>query len=371
MRSIRSSRIHRSSYGSYDSCDPASDYIVPPDDSRNDYILPDSRIAPEPTHVRQFKTRNADAELDEIPHDPSPSARGRSAYALPHEDKSNCGLVKDGGFNRKHDFMRSHGMTSWDVDAYDRTDHIFDGFRRTDAQSARRSSYQQNAEVSPQSSSVFYDSDLPTCVDSDAEEIGYLSGTDLPSFRDDDSLRKYRSMSSDRNPSTSPRARHRRISLASDRAQSQAESPSGLHDTTRPYREPSPSAYGIGNEYCARERNPSTSRIRRGSSRSSVPYAMSHCYYRRSSRSPRSERHSSRAASLYAGSDVEAGRSRSDTAGSGSNYMYASDGADHVGLYVTSDVGGRSIVYNESDDEYGDDCVEDGWSSDECGGYDE
>jgi hypothetical protein len=74
---------------------------------------------------------------------------------------------------------------------------------------------------------------------------------------------------------------------------------------------------------------------------------------------------------IYADSDVEAIGYMSDTAGSGVGSVYENEGGDYVSSYVNSDAGDGSVVYNESDDEYGDDCVESGWSSDDCGGYED
>jgi hypothetical protein len=365
-----SNRTYPTAYGNYTSYDPDSDYIVPPVDFRHDYILPDYETAPDPTRRRQFNTRSGYVELDATAHNPLPSTR-RSTYRSPYEDKSDYRMVRDAGFNSKPEFMRAYGIKTWDLDAYDRAKDIMDGFHRVDAQSIRPGSYLRSAESSPRSSTIFYDSDLPTCVDSDAEEVGCLSDSDMVSFRDNDSSRRYRSMSSERNLSTSPPARHRRVSFASDREQVRKRSSSRSQDA-RQYSERSPSTYAVRNEYHARERNPFTSPIRRGASQSPVRSAMSDHYYRHSSRSPRPERYLSRTPSRYAGSDVDAAGYRSGTAGSESDYVYGSDGEGRVASYVSSNAGGSSVVHNESDDEYGDDCVDDGWSSDDdSGGYDE
>lgn len=367
--STLSNRTHRSTYGSYRSRDSISDYIVPPVDSRHDYILSDYETAPQPTHHRLFRPRSSYFEPVEDPRSSQPSTR-RNTHTAPYEDRSDYRLAKDAGFNNKHDFMRAHGIKTWDMDAYDRVNEILDNSRRVDAQSARSSSYRRSAESSPRSSTIFYDSDMPTCVDSDTEGIDYLSGTDIASFRDDESTRRYSSMSSERNPSTSPPARRRRVSFASDRDHSPGRSSSRPRDA-RLYREQYPSTYGISDKYHARERNPSTSPIRRGYSPSRNPSAVSHRYHDHSTRSPRLERYSSRTPSIYADSDVEAVGYRSDTAGSGVGSVYGSEGEGYVSSYVSSDIGDGSAIYKESDDEYGDDCVESGSSSDDCGAYDE
>ena len=147
------SRAHQKSYSSHDgyqSRRSQSDYISRPQESRHDCISNevDPSVSP-------------DAGSISSPQDPPPSLSATSfsspvCHAMPPtrssfshapkscytqskrpKEKSNYQMIKEGGWGNRHDFIRSHGLKTQDLNADDDANNILDGYRKIDSQSSR------------------------------------------------------------------------------------------------------------------------------------------------------------------------------------------------------------------------------------------
>jgi hypothetical protein len=116
---------------------PGSDYIVQSDGDQDDYICSDtpasfrhasgnddrydggfSRRSP----IYYPSTKEVDSRSD-VDYSPDPAA------------KSNYQYLKEGGWEHKHEFMRSHGLKTWEHDDYQEANEILDKYRELDAES--------------------------------------------------------------------------------------------------------------------------------------------------------------------------------------------------------------------------------------------
>jgi hypothetical protein len=120
---------------------PGSDYIDRPEESRSDYIDPDT-----PATYRNARDRSSyDDRYDggfsrsrspvcyTKPHERD--SRSDIDYAPPRPEKSNYQIVKE-GWGTKYDFMRSHSLKPGEHNAYEEANKLLDKYRESDAQSA-------------------------------------------------------------------------------------------------------------------------------------------------------------------------------------------------------------------------------------------
>jgi hypothetical protein len=124
----------------YRSYSPGSDYIDRPEESRSDYICPDT-----PASVRHASNRQAyddkyDGGFSRI-RSPVHYTRSREVdnrsdidcSSFPSQ-KSGYQLGKEGGWDNKHDFMRSHGLKIWEDENPQVVSRIIHKYRDIDTQ---------------------------------------------------------------------------------------------------------------------------------------------------------------------------------------------------------------------------------------------
>ncbi|KAF1940185.1 hypothetical protein EJ02DRAFT_238224 [Clathrospora elynae] len=121
------------SYSDYRDRSLGSDYIVEPVESRSDYIAPYSTNS---NRHSRYDDRYTASSRSRSP-DCSASSRNMGARSVAQDEgKSNYQILKDGNWDNKHDFMRGHGLKTWEDDDYQEANQILDKYREVDAQSA-------------------------------------------------------------------------------------------------------------------------------------------------------------------------------------------------------------------------------------------
>ena len=83
-------------------------------------------------------------------------------------DKSNYQLLKEGGWNNMHDFMRSYDLKTWEPNDYETAKQILEGFREMD-QKAWEGQYSYHGEVEQE----YYQDDH--CNDKHDEQVAWNS----------------------------------------------------------------------------------------------------------------------------------------------------------------------------------------------------
>lgn len=389
-------------HASYTPSHSTSDYISPPVESRHDYdyILPQQsstdRHGTQKSQPQGYEKRgNHDQSYQRDPYNRHGISE-QQGYTEPRvgsrpvsAEKSNYQMLKESGFDTKHDMMRSYGIKPWDIDAYDQVNDILDGFRHIDAhnyqsqdfrsqpgrarphrphssqhryeravprestQSQRPSSSRYKDESESRYNPAFHDSDMETCIDSDVPERGYISGSDIASFKSGTSPNMSRYWS--RSPSLST---HRQdlpdISHRIGRSVSQSPSRWWGNGDTRSY----PYSNQVYDSYSDQQRH-------RGRFVSSSPITRTRRYPSTSIRSR------SRSRVLSSGESILSYRSStSPSVFAGSDYFDGHGGSRHVseigsGVAIDSgsDLSGSDSGSGiESADEYDvDDYLDDGF----------
>jgi hypothetical protein len=136
----------------------------------------------------------------------------------------------------------------WHVDAYDRTNDAVDAIRRIDsgAQNARPRPQLQRigapsrsraptVESRSRGSSLEYDSE--TCVDSEAQQPSYASGSDIGSYSDDDDFSDHRRAVSPNCPGGFPSSPEPDYRTSDSSRRYASSSPVGLDDSIADYSE--------------------------------------------------------------------------------------------------------------------------------------
>jgi hypothetical protein len=146
----------------YRSCSPSSDYIDRPEESRSDYICPDT-----PASVRHASNRQGyDDKYDggfSRARSPVPYTRPRKVdnrsdidYSSAPAEKSDYQLMKEGGWDNKHDFMRSHGSKTWEDEDHQVASRIFDKYRDIHAQNEYASADEYRKRAGSMESDIAY-----------------------------------------------------------------------------------------------------------------------------------------------------------------------------------------------------------------------
>ena len=65
-------------------------------------------------------------------HQSSSKQTASSSNQTSGGEKSNNAIIKEGGWNDKHDFMRSYGLKPYEVDDYEEASRIQEGFAEQD-----------------------------------------------------------------------------------------------------------------------------------------------------------------------------------------------------------------------------------------------
>ncbi|KAF2833770.1 hypothetical protein CC86DRAFT_462054 [Ophiobolus disseminans] len=199
-----------------------SDYICPPvDKSRDDYIHPEVDETPFPStrpterEAQHYRPSRRLSRNDELPgpsrrvsftaEAPSLPRRPReSERAIPQGQKSNYQIMKDAGFNNKREFMRAHGLRTWEPEDYDIANDILEQYRDIDTQNRQRSSSGRRDHTS-RSRSVEFQSYPPPAretLDIDDDDEEYASDSSMSSVPQHTSTsparrRRHRSQSPD------------------------------------------------------------------------------------------------------------------------------------------------------------------------------
>jgi hypothetical protein len=358
----QSSRHFRPTYDDDATYYSTSDYISPPVDSRDDYISPNY----ETTHQHSFPEAYDDGAGEQDAYDAfyeeERSPLRSVNYAAPIEEKSNYQLMIDAGFTSKHEFMRAHGLKTWEPDDYEAANEILNGYREVDAQNSRPQLHPLRRELPSQDDSLAYDSDLDTYVnDSDeGQQHVYASDSDIPSPNRYSSRSPVESSSPDPRPRPSRRYRSTTPPPPYNDRNSTRDRYLSSSPTTPRYSPRSPTAprynsapddasdfeiHGGSDSDCTYMRRRSSSRSRHYNSSSPALHDNSDFEYA-PSRSPVARRSVSFSPAVYAGSEV------------GSGYVSRGGSEDYVGSDVCSDLCSRP----GSDDGLGSD---DGWSGSE------
>jgi hypothetical protein len=190
-------RSHRSrpKHNQYTSGHSNADYISPPPlEDRDDYISQDY----DTTHQRTYHQVPGAWDSYEEPEETqrsSPQPPHRATYAAPYDETSNHRPMKH-GWDTRHDFMPSDDSEAWTRDVYEDSSDVVDYHRRVnDAQTTRPRSHAQRDGSRLRRNSFDYESDLQTCVDSEAQQLFYVSGSDIGSLPDETSSNGHRSIS--------------------------------------------------------------------------------------------------------------------------------------------------------------------------------
>jgi hypothetical protein len=415
------SHRHRPKHDHYTSRHSTEDYISPPPrDDRDDYISQDY----DATHQRmnhQIPGAWDSYEEPNVTLRNAPRPSHRAMYASPEDESPNY-RPADNSFNGRHDFMRYDDSKAWNQDAYEDTNNIQDNFERVDhAQNARPRYETKRGEPRSHHASIDYDSDLQTCVDSEAQQPFYTSGSDNASLPDDttqDSLRssspicpghfpsspdghyaREQSYAARRYASSSPRlddsindyTPSRRSSMSPVAHYDTSSSPYGDSSNVR-YRESSeslvaqlraPSPPNRNLDY-ARYRQSSESPVAQLRAPSPPNRKSDYTRYRHSSGSPVTRRHASPSSSdnsdytRHRRSPVAQRRYLSETPSVNAGSDFEIDGAASVvesemerlrrtgsEAYLSSDAESAAVVVNESDDDDEGDAISDGWDEED------
>ncbi|KAF1849672.1 uncharacterized protein K460DRAFT_349839 [Cucurbitaria berberidis CBS 394.84] len=185
-----------------------SDYIARPVESTSDYISPRSPRSSLYASGSSSRSTHHGRSAQYSPSRCSSThyATSRSTYShasqdsiLPHAETWNdTQLIKQGGWESRLEFMRSHGLKDYEHDAFQEASHILDKYRALDAQNYNNDgyndrtgsasdveSYHRNGS-SYASSHNNYDSDSndsDSDSDNDNGKDAYDKGSDICSYR--------------------------------------------------------------------------------------------------------------------------------------------------------------------------------------------
>ncbi|KAH7357617.1 hypothetical protein BKA66DRAFT_472907 [Pyrenochaeta sp. MPI-SDFR-AT-0127] len=177
-----------------------SDYISRPPEDRGDYISHDPHEKPfySDTNSSFGLSRQESSLFSPASSFSSPVHEDRSplhftrSYSSPNTstqedrsyERSNYQLIKDGGWDHQHDFMRSHGLKPWKDEDYEIANGILDKYREVDAQTAYKPDRRYHARVSSVDSTEDtsdYEAKVISAHDSDIASYHGSSPSDIVS----------------------------------------------------------------------------------------------------------------------------------------------------------------------------------------------
>lgn len=179
-----------------------SDYISPPhkpkDSYLNDYdfeIEPSVSTGPSPKSFRHsrssFRSSNSFSSSPthyKVSSPLSPHSYWPGDFGTPNNhprEVSDYQLIKKGGWNHKFDFMRSHGLKTWEDEDHDQARKILDGFRKFDAQNSPlpEVTYQDRADSTMHGANDTKRKTNRWSGESHIEEDLYTNDSDVSSYR--------------------------------------------------------------------------------------------------------------------------------------------------------------------------------------------